>query len=116
MSQGMSRRYFLGVVAAGSVVGACSGPDTDAADTSGTGNGQAAPKAGEYQESPMLATRVKAGDLPPIKERLPKDLFIVQPGSLVDDDPTKMQPGRFGGTLQLPRDPNFDSAVYLASV
>ncbi|MGC9522989.1 MAG: ABC transporter substrate-binding protein [Anaerolineae bacterium] len=32
-----------------------------------------------YQESPMLAAMVASGDLPPIEERLPKDVAVVEP-------------------------------------
>ena len=32
----------------------------------------------EYQESPLLAARVAAGDLPPVEERLPSNPFVRQ--------------------------------------
>jgi peptide/nickel transport system substrate-binding protein len=42
-----------------------------------------------FNEAPMLAERVAAGELPPVEERLPKDLMVIQP---VDEI------GRYGGT------------------
>ncbi len=43
----------------------------------------------KYKEAPMLAELVKAGKLPPVDERLPKDLQVVQPVESV---------GKYGGT------------------
>jgi peptide/nickel transport system substrate-binding protein len=42
-----------------------------------------------FNEAPMLAEKVAAGELPPVEERLPKDLMVIQP---VDEI------GRYGGT------------------
>ncbi|MGQ9629389.1 MAG: hypothetical protein ACUVXI_03615 [bacterium] len=34
----------------------------------------------KYNEAPMLKELVKAGKLPPVEERLPKEPFVVGPG------------------------------------
>lgn len=55
----------------------------------------AAPGMGQgttYHESPMLAARVAAGELPPVDERLPVNPDVVTPAETV---------GTYGGTLQL---------------
>src|SRR5687767_11542011 len=101
---GFSRRGFLGVAAAGAVVGACSATQTQRPDASGTSSSDVpttGPAAGQYRESPMIAAKVKAGRLPPVSERLPKKPYVVQPGVLVDDTNLNMQPGKYGGTLEL---------------
>ncbi|NMB11069.1 MAG: ABC transporter substrate-binding protein [Firmicutes bacterium] len=54
----------------------------------------------EYKEAPMLAEKVKAGALPPIEERLPKEPFIVGPGVLVQEEHLDWQPGVYGGTMK----------------
>ncbi len=43
----------------------------------------------EFNEAPMLAERVAAGELPPVEERLPQDLMVIEP---VDEV------GEYGGT------------------
>ena len=42
-----------------------------------------------YSESPLLAKRVAAGELPPVEQRLPEDPIVVQPYDTI---------GRYGGT------------------
>ena len=57
--------------------------------------------AGKYQESPVLAAKVQAGELPPVDERLPEDPFIVGPGVILPEtDLPDWQPGKYGGTLR----------------
>ena len=46
--------------------------------------------AGKYQESPMLAERVAAGELPPVDERLPEEPRICEIMGEI---------GEYGGTL-----------------
>lgn len=48
--------------------------------------------AQDYQESPMLAEQVAAGDLPPVAERLPANPAVVTPLNEV---------GAYGGTLRV---------------
>ena len=49
----------------------------------------------EYQESPILAARVAAGDLPPVSERLPEVPFVA-----TMDKPWQSA-GKYGGTLRV---------------
>jgi peptide/nickel transport system substrate-binding protein len=54
-----------------------------------------------YTESPMLQDLEKAGKLPPLGERLPKDVFVVGPGVyLTKEALPDWQPGVYGGTLR----------------
>ncbi|MFC7694275.1 hypothetical protein ACFQY5_36790 [Paeniroseomonas aquatica] len=43
----------------------------------------------QFQEAPMLAEQVRAGRLPPVAQRLPQDLMVIQPLRGV---------GKYGGT------------------
>ena len=49
-------------------------------------------EAGTYRESPMLAMRVAAGELPPIGERLPRDPMVVHPYERI---------GAYGGQMRV---------------
>ncbi len=55
----------------------------------------------KYKESPMLAELVKAGKLPPVEERLPKNPFVVGPGVLIPEKDLKWEVGEYGGTLRM---------------
>jgi peptide/nickel transport system substrate-binding protein len=55
----------------------------------------------KYRESPMLAELVKAGKLPPVEERLPKNPFVVGPGVLIPEKDLKWEVGEYGGTLRM---------------
>ena len=44
-----------------------------------------------FNEAPMLAARVRAGDLPPVEERLPKQPLMIKPAHEI---------GQYGGTLR----------------
>ena len=46
----------------------------------------------QYQEAPMLAERVAAGELPPVDERLPDVPDVIEPTAEI---------GTYGGTIQL---------------
>jgi peptide/nickel transport system substrate-binding protein len=94
----LSRRDFLrlsGVTTAGALIAACApageapapGP---AATTASTVAEPAAPAvAGQkYKEAPQLAELVRAGQLPPVDERLPKNPMVVEPLHEI---------GRYGG-------------------
>ena len=54
---------------------------------------------GGYIESPFLASRVEAGDLPPIEQRLPAEPFVVGPGVLIQEDYMTWENGRHGGDI-----------------
>ena len=55
-----------------------------------------------YQEAPMLAAMVEAGELPPVEERLPEVPFLVGPGVLITlEDMPSWQSGEYGGELQM---------------
>ena len=45
-----------------------------------------------FSEAPMLRTMVAAGELPPLKERLPEDPLVIKPAEEI---------GQYGGTLRL---------------
>lgn len=53
------------------------------------GNALAVPEA--FNESPKFAEMVAAGELPPVEERLPKDVYVVEPVESI---------GRYGGTVR----------------
>ncbi len=55
--------------------------------------------ASTYNEAPMLAERVAAGELPPVEERLPKEPFVVGPGVLVVEEDLDWEVGTYGGIL-----------------
>ena len=70
--------------------------------------------SGDLKESPMLAARVAAGDLPPLAERIPEEPFIVGPGVLMPEEDLDWEVGRFGGTMRVVRNsPNWDASVFI---
>ncbi len=101
----MTRRDFLrlsAIVSAGAVAAACGGqapaPEAPAAEAPAVEAPKEAPTpaaeeapavVSKYKEAPMLAELVKAGKLPPVDERLPKDPPVVVPVESV---------GQYGGT------------------
>ncbi|MCB0127752.1 MAG: hypothetical protein KDE58_36055, partial [Caldilineaceae bacterium] len=46
---------------------------------------------GSFQEAPMLAEMVAAGELPPVEERLPSDPLVIEPAEMI---------GQYGGVLR----------------
>ncbi len=57
--------------------------------------------SGQYQESPMLAEKIAAGELPPVEDRLPAEPFVVGPGVLMSEENLpNWEPGKYGGTLR----------------
>ena len=52
-------------------------------------NGNLFPKPDSFQEAPLLAARVAAGELPPVEERLPENPLVLQPTDGI---------GKYGGT------------------
>ena len=70
---------------------------------------------GAYGESPLLAERVAAGDLPPVEERLPIQPFVVTNRMLTVSYDTEI--GQYGGTMRLPQEgPGGDPHMYIGSV
>ena len=67
---------------------------------------------GQYKEAPALAELVKAGKLPPVDQRLPKDPKVVNefpPNAL------KLEVGKYGGACRFgTSDPNFDAELFCA--
>jgi len=55
----------------------------------------------KYREAPMLRTKVAAGELPPIEQRLPEEPLVVGPGVLSPKEDLDFEVGRYGGTLRL---------------
>lgn len=81
----LSRRHVLyggGLVAVSATASACGWFSTDP-DVDSKGGGE------KGKEAPMLAEQVKAGTLPPVEERLPRNPLVVQPTEGI---------GRYGGT------------------
>ena len=101
MTNGMDRRTFLrmsGLSAAAAVVAACGSSDADAepqaADDAPAEEAPAADAGppSKYNESPLLAERVAAGDLPPVDERLPANPVVIEPLEEI---------GQYGGTTRV---------------
>ena len=85
----VSRRRLIGangVTAALAITG--SGCSLLSTDPSATGGGDDGPQA-KGSEAPMLAEQVKAGELPPVEERLPRKPLVVEPFERI---------GEYGGT------------------
>ncbi len=66
---------------------ATAGPTAEATATK-----EEAAAPGKYKESPMLAERVAAGELPPVDERVPEEPMVIEPYESI---------GQFGGTLAI---------------
>jgi peptide/nickel transport system substrate-binding protein len=62
-----------------------------------------------YNEVPMFAEIVAAGELPPIDERVPVEPFVVGPGVLNSEEYLDWEPGNYGGTI---RTPNLNGTVH----
>lgn len=83
----VSRRSVLVVGGAAAAVSALAGCDALSTEPEEQGGGrQSGPKGAE---APMLAERVKAGDLPRVEERIPADALVIEPTESV---------GLYGGT------------------
>ncbi len=54
------------------------------------------PVPGTFVEPPSLRKRVAAGELPPLRERLPEKPVVVGPGTLIVPGHLDWQPGRYG--------------------
>ncbi|MDP9351143.1 MAG: ABC transporter substrate-binding protein, partial [Chloroflexota bacterium] len=135
--QGLTRRQFLhlSAVAAGSTILAACGAGPQAAQTPATtgnptavapvaestlaaetpattGAATTAPAPAAFKESPTLAELVKAGKLPPIEQRLPKEPYVVSQGVLISGQ--DFTPGKYGGTMQLGQEaPSGDPHIFI---
>jgi len=88
-------------------------PEAESAVESAGAEPAAITSEGGYSESPMLAERVAAGDLPPIDERLPVAPYVVGNDDLVVG--LDFQIGKHGGVINLPSDsPGGDPHIYIA--
>jgi len=97
----ISRRNFLkmaAMAAVGVYAASCAKPEQPAAEPTKapaaptTAPTAAAPEKVTYKEAPMLAELVKAGKLPPVEERLPKEPLILE---VVEEI------GTYGGTMHV---------------
>ena len=70
-----------------------------------------------FNDAPMLAERVRAGKLPPVRRRLPEVPYVVRPEILVASDRMQMRRGTYGGVLQMAQEtPASDPMIYLGHV
>ena len=54
-----------------------------------------------YTQAPMLDALVESGELPPVEERLPVDVMVVDAGTLTYEEYyTEYTIGKYGGTLK----------------
>ena len=94
MTADISRRTLLkaaGLSGAGLAFASIMGPSLAQAQVSARG----------FIESPILAEKVAAGQLPPLDERLPEEVFKVGQGVLLQDEFQSWEDGVFGGELQV---------------
>lgn len=98
----VSRRKFLQITAAataGALAAACAAEGPPAAEEAAPAATKAVEPAAAvpagppstYNEAPMLAERVKAGQLPSVDERLPNEPMVITPLQEI---------GQYGGTVQ----------------
>ncbi len=66
---------------------------------SAAGSSQTLTAPSSFIDPPFFADRVKAGQLPPIEQRLPKEPFVVGPGVLIQEEYMTWQNGQHGGDL-----------------
>jgi len=68
----------------------------------------------KYNESPTLKTKVAAGLLPPVEERLPEEPMVVGPGVLVPKGNLDFEIGQYGGTLRsVQPDPEWNPDIFV---
>lgn len=67
----------------------------------------AAAQAADYNEAPMLAAKVAAGQLPPVEERLPAAPLVVTPFEGI---------GQYGGTMRMRNRDGTDVLAYYRSI
>ena len=108
---------IMALLVAGAALAVASGQeDTSAGSTTAAA---AASGAGGYQEAPMLAERVAAGELPPVNERLPENPLVLTlersaaPDGMLDE----LKIGQYGGTVRLINlAPNFAPEMYFMTL
>ncbi|MGQ9629386.1 MAG: ABC transporter substrate-binding protein [bacterium] len=70
--------------------------------------------AEKYNEAPMLRELVRAGKLPPVEERLPKEPFVVGPGVLLPKEVVDFEIGQYGGTERLVHNvPGWEASAFI---
>lgn len=69
--------------------------------------GTAQAGSGFFKESPLLAAKVEAGELPPVAERLPRNPVLVEPVERL---------GRYGGTWRMSMRGNADRALIYRTI
>jgi len=67
----------------------------------GKTEGTTTPAAATGKESPMLAALVKAGKLPPLKDRLPKEPLVIKAGMILPTSDVALTIGKYGGQLRI---------------
>ena len=107
----ITRRQFLHtsmITAAGLAAAACAGPmptpmpeeEAPPAEEEEPAEEEPAAPGVSGNQSPMLQEMVEAGELPPLEERLPQDMLVVGPGTLIPQDQVNFQVGKYGGTMR----------------
>lgn len=69
--------------------------------------GMAQAASGFFKESPLLAAKVEAGELPPVAERLPRNPVLVEPVERL---------GRYGGTWRMSMRGNADRGLIYRTI
>ena len=127
------REFFVAGsgIAAGAVLVACGAPQqapaqppapaakaaaTDVPEPAAATAAPAAAGTGKFKESPMLADLVKAGKLPSIDQRLPKEPYVVGPGELVGEKYLQPKIGKYGGTMRFAQEgPGGDPHIFIGN-
>lgn len=90
----------------------CAAPAAAPADEPQTTAPEPVAEVSGYGESPMLAAKVAAGELPPVAERLPTEPYVAGKDKLVIGLDLKV--GKYGGTFLLPAEgPGGDPHIYI---
>ena len=108
---------IVALLVAGGALGLAGGQED--ASAASTAPAAAATGAGGFQEAPVLAERVAAGELPPVNERLPENPLVLTlersaaPDGLLDE----LKIGQYGGTVRLINlAPNFAPEMYFMTI
>jgi len=72
------------------------------------------PEKPSVQEAPMLSDAAKAGTIPALEERLPKNPLVIRAGVVLSEDELDFEIGKFGGRLRTVRaNPNWNPDVFV---